>query len=182
MRPEIRESVEASQRYQSESLSVIQHNQKCFCDSFGRPSQKKYHFFYTLRREANYRFPASKLDSSSAAAIVKGLAQPRASKGSYGRQKISRLKKTVGGSNPPLGRRTPPNPPLILGSGAGLGQKCGEVVPGGWRGWGRENRRRRRGEGRGWCGERVGREERERGGRRERKEEKGHRFRSNYFE
>ena len=37
LRPEIRESVEASQRYQSESLSVIQHNQKCFCDSFGRP-------------------------------------------------------------------------------------------------------------------------------------------------
>ena len=86
------------------------------------------------------------------------------------------------GAEPPLVAPNPPYPPLILGSGAGLGQKCGEVVPGGWRGWGREKRRRRRGEGRGWCGERVGREERGRGGRRERKEEKGHRFRSNYFE
>ena len=27
------------------------------------------------------------------------------------------------GVEPPLGRRTPPYPPLILGSGAGLGQK-----------------------------------------------------------
>ena len=68
-------------------------------------------------------------------------------------------------------RRTPPYPPLILGSGAGLGQKCGEVVPGGWRGFGEAKEapeaRGAPGEVRGVCGkgrEREGRVEGAEGG------------------
>ena len=73
LRPEIRESFEASQRYQPESSSVIPHNQRRLSNSFRTPSQKRNTFFDTSFREANYLFPASKLDSHGFPGLVEGI-------------------------------------------------------------------------------------------------------------
>ena len=69
LRPEIQESVEASQRYQPESSSAIQHNQRCLCNSFRIPHKKGIIFLTSFPQVSQlqnwthmFHFPASKLD------------------------------------------------------------------------------------------------------------------------